>query len=120
MNDKKGDQEASLTVLFDMAANQPPTPSPEFVARVVEDADRLIGSKTPERVFRWRRVLGRRPRILAGWPAVAVLSSVAAVGILIGFTSAGFVDPANWRQSGVTGLEPVDLMVSLDAILEEG
>lgn len=77
-----------LEQMFATARKAPPEPSPDFLARVLSDAQALQSAAAPLAVHPERKgvlaMLGAAVGAIGGWPAMAGLASAAVTGLWIG------------------------------------
>lgn len=88
-NQKKRATDQDLDAFFDAARNSSPEPSPEFLARILSDAEGVQNSfvQTP---FGARKpaksVFAQLRDAIGGWPALGGLVTASAVGVWIGIS----------------------------------
>lgn len=118
----KTENHSELDLLFQEARDTSIEPSPDLLARVLDDglAHMPVAAMDAGPVVRlpgWRRLLSA----LGGWPAAAGLVTAAVTGVSIGYAAPG---PVGTVTSGFgleigTGYDVVDLIPSLDGIYAE-
>ncbi|MFB9150722.1 hypothetical protein [Roseovarius ramblicola] len=87
MTDEDRRQEAALAPFFEAARKAAPAPSPDLMARVLEDAGAeqaryaaVVARPAAPRAGLWARIT----RALGGWPAMAGLGAAGLAGVWIG------------------------------------
>ena len=84
--------ETELNKMFDLAKRTPPEPSPDFMARILSDAEAMqpvaLGVLTETAAKRgiFRDMLSALGEAIGGWPAFAGLATAAVTGVWIGIS----------------------------------
>lgn len=118
MDKKTG--EFDLDALFAEARGQSADPSPDFMARVLEDAlaaQPVAAAVSRPRTSRLRQFLNA----IGGWPAVAGLATAGVAGLWIGVNPPNAIATTAENFLGTdSDLYLVDLMPGYDFNLAEG
>lgn len=84
--------ETELNKMFDLAKRTAPEPSPDFMARILSDAEAMqpatLGVLTETAAKRgiFRDMLSALGEAIGGWPAFAGLATAAVTGVWIGIS----------------------------------
>jgi hypothetical protein len=84
--------ETELNKMFDLTRRTPPEPSPDFMARILSDADAMqpasLGVLTETATKRgiFRDMFSGLGEAIGGWPAFAGLATAAVTGVWIGIS----------------------------------
>ena len=84
--------ETELNKMFDLSKRTPPEPSPDFMARILSDAEAMqpaaLGVLTETTAKRgiFRDMLSALGEAIGGWPAFAGLATAAVTGVWIGIS----------------------------------
>ena len=95
--------ETELNKMFDLAKRTPPEPSPDFMARILSDAEAMqpaaLGVLTETAAKRgiFRDMLSGLGEAIGGWPAFAGLATAAVTGVWIGISPPAIADRAVWH-----------------------
>lgn len=109
----------ALDELFAQARMTAPEPSPELIARVMADAERLAarkgkaGARSGSDMARPRRLDGLLAWIadvLGGWRGVGGLATATLVGFWIGYTGLAGTTALTGGQTGVESVDTVELL----------
>lgn len=84
--------ETELNKMFDLTKCTPPEPSPDFMARILSDAEAMqpaaLGVLTETAIKRgiFRDMFSGLGEAIGGWPAFAGLATAAVTGVWIGIS----------------------------------
>ncbi len=118
MTEPEKSTEPDIDALLAECARVEIRPPAALVDRIVRASVLAAGHRGRSRGATGRGRLGRLYAELGGWPMAAGLVGIAIVGGWLGFSPPGFLDVlADGLLFGSNGVEPADLMISLDNVL---
>jgi hypothetical protein len=107
-----------LDILFAAARRAEPDPSPDLMARIIEDALKVqADSASPGKVTHRRGWTAHLRDAIGGWPAISTLAAASVAGVWIGASPPQTIDmiTASLRDSPAQ-----TLWIDVEPVLEMG